>query len=533
LKKKFFALLWLAGLALLAAKYPPGLRWREISRGHFSVIFPGERWQQGEAALAAAENAYAKLAAFWRGQPSGRLRIVLDDSTDEANGFATFFPFHLVGINLNEPSPDSTLAGSRNWLDLVLAHELTHIFTMNAAAEPFRLLRRVFGSQPALYPAMQLPPWVIEGLAVYCESEFTADGRLDHPPYRLMLEAARRDDMFLNWSRIAGMPAAWPGPTAKYLYGAGFMQFLADKYGADSLRQYLERSTSFPVIFSSSRDFKKTFGEPLNKLWEEYRGDPPAPDGPLTRQTLVARGFSNQYPCPLNENELVYFHRDYQGQGKIVVLDLKTGREKVLFKMDAVNGLKVAGNNKKIILSAIDNYHAFSEFSDLYEYDLERGKLRRLSRGERLSQPVSNEGSEEIYCVQHRDNGYFLALFDVGKRTKKILSPGFAGLAQLSLSPDHSLIAAAVKPEAPTAGNPSGKTTKISFSSSPLQKPRDWPRSLWPEPMPRSAAIRAWTGCSNFPWTAMGKRFISLITAAAAWRLPGSAWPAYCFLVRN
>ena len=61
-----------------------------------------------------------------------------------------------------------------------------------------------------------------------------------------MLDAARRDNLFPDWSRIDGLPAAWPGPSAKYLFGAGFMEFLAEKYGADRLRLYLDRVAGPP-----------------------------------------------------------------------------------------------------------------------------------------------------------------------------------------------------------------------------------------------------------------------------------------------
>jgi hypothetical protein len=451
MKKYIFIVIWLAGFVLTAAKYPPDLHWREISRGHFTVIFPTDRWQQAEAALAGTEIAYRKLAAFWRDQPASRIRIVLNDSTDQANGFATFFPFNLVGINLIEPPPDSELAESRSWFDLVLTHELTHLFTMNAAAEPFYMLRRVFGSQPVLYPAVQLPPWVIEGLAVYGESRFTGDGRLDHPPYPLMLAAARRDSLFPGWSEIGGIPAAWPGPSAKYLFGAGFMQFLAGKYGADSLRQYLERSTNRLVLFSSSRDFEKTFREPLGKLWQAYQSNPPAADSPSASGAapvpLVDNGFFNLYPCPLGGNGLAYYRRNYQDRGAVEMLDMKSGQKKTLFKLDAVNGLSFAEKENKIFISAAEYFHAFNDFSDLYEFIINGRKLKRLSRGQRLSQPVKKEYSDEIYCIQRRNGRFFLALFDIRMQTAKTLSQAFTGFSQLSLSPDESLLAASVKPE--------------------------------------------------------------------------------------
>lgn len=451
MKIKIFFIFWLAALALLAAKYPPGLRWREINRGHFSVIFPGNCWQQAESVLSNAENTYVKLAAFWRDQPAGRIRIVLDDSSDESNGFATFFPFHLIGINLHEPAPDSTLSCSHAWLELVLAHELTHIFTLNAAAEPFRILRRVYGSLPLLYPAIQLSPWVIEGLAVWGESQLTGDGRLNHPPYQLMLAAARQDDLFPNWSPICGLPSAWPGPAAKYLFGGGFIEFLAEKYGPESLRKYLKQSTDHLIVFSNSRDFENTFGEPLGTLWDEYRHSLSTPkypqaDSPL-HEPLTQKGFFNQYPCCLDEKRLAVYHRDYRGRGTIDVLDMKSGRMEPLFKMDGVNSLSFAPEVNSIFLSATEYFHNFNQYSDLYQFDMKKRHPKRLSRGQRLSQPVKKVAADEIYCVQRRMGRFFLVLFNTRTRKVKTLSRAFSGIAQLCLSPDQSLIAASVKNE--------------------------------------------------------------------------------------
>lgn len=453
MKRRLFAALWLSCLllspaaagTLQAAKYPPGLRWREISRGGFTVIFPVARSLEAEAALAAAEGLQGRLADFWRAPTLGRTRIVLDDSTDQPNGFATFYPFNLVGLNLAEPTPDSELATSRGWLDLVLAHELTHLFTLNAATDLGRSLRRVFGSLPILYSAAQMPPWAIEGLAVYCESRFSKDGRLDHAPYRLMLDAARSDGLFPDWSRIDGLPAAWPGPSAKYLFGAGFMEFLAEKYGADRLRLYLDRVAARLLLLSSSRDFKKTFGEPLGKLWYGYEKSVPASRIPAP-EPITKEGFSNRYPCALTEDSLAYYHRDFRGRGTVETIDLLGGRNKVLFGMDAVNSLHFAGKEGKLYLSASDLFHAFSDFSDLYEFDLKKGRLKRLSRGGRLSHPVRDENSGWTYCIQRRNNRCRLALFSAKTGEAKSISIAFAGMSQLSLSPDGSRLAAAAKP---------------------------------------------------------------------------------------
>ena len=199
------------------------------------------------------------------------------------------------------------------------------------------------------------------------------------------------------------------------------MEFLAEKYGATASGTTWSGSPA--AWFSRSAaaaTSRRSSAKPLEELWEEYRRprsscrQDPAPE-PLTKN-----GFLKQYPCPLGEDRLVYYRRDYRSRGEVVVLDLKTGQDKPLFKMDAVNGLSVAEDGKKILLSAVDHFHAFSEFSDLYEYDLEKGKLKRLSRGQRLSQPVAKidphvRSMKDVQALKDTldKNGMLLPLWDL------------------------------------------------------------------------------------------------------------------------
>ncbi len=182
MNSKLLALLWLSCFALAVPRRglyePPNTR--PACNGARSAAAGSPSFSPPHALRGSRSGAGRRRMRCTKSWPTsgarrslGRTRIVLDDSTDQANGFATFFPFNLVGVNLAEPPPDSELAASRGWLDLVLAHELTHLFTLNAATDLGRALRRVFGTLPLLYSAAQMPPWVIEGLAVYGESRFS------------------------------------------------------------------------------------------------------------------------------------------------------------------------------------------------------------------------------------------------------------------------------------------------------------------------------------------------------------------------
>lgn len=479
--KKQFVLLALAcasAAALCGAKYPPGIRWREIGRDGITVIFPAGRAAEAAEALDHAVALNGKLARFWGFSLRGRTRIVLGDFSDDANGFATFFPYNLVGADLAEPPPDSEIASSRGWLDLVLAHEMTHLFTMNAGVPPFVLGRRLFGTNPFFFPASQLPPWAIEGLAVEGESRLTGEGRLNRAPYRLMLDAARRDGRFPAWRSLAGVPTAWPGGASKYLFGAGFMEFLAEKHGTAVLRRYVERFSTRFLTLGASRDFRKLLGRPLGDLWDEYREGKGLQRKPKA-EPLAKDGFANRYPCSLAAGAMAYYHRDYRGRGEVRLID-RAGRERVLFKKEAVGSL-AAGPHGGLLLSASELYRSFRDFSDLYEYDLKTDRLKRLSKGKRLSCPAvgpARPGDRlRIYCVERRNNRSRLALFDTKKGEARSISMAFAGMAQVAVSPDGARIAAAAKP----AGGPwgiavfllsGGLESFLSLADSDLSQPR-------------------------------------------------------------
>lgn len=459
----FLALACAAAAVVFGAKHPPDVRWREIGRNGITVIFPAGRGAEAAEALAVAGAMNGKLARFWGFSLRGRTRIVLSDFSDDANGFASFYPYNLVGVDLAEPPPDSEIAASRGWLDLALAHEMTHLFTLNDGAPPFVLGRRLFGTNPAFFPTAQLPPWAIEGLAIEGESRFTGEGRLNRAPYRLMLDAARRDGRFPSWRSLAGVPAAWPGGTSKYLFGAGFMEFLANQSGSAGLRRYVQRFSSRILTLGASRDFRKLFGRPLGELWDEYREG----KGPRRRpeaEPLTKDGFANRYPCSLADGALAYYHRDYRSRGEVRLID-RAGREHVLFKKDAVGSL-AAGPRDRLLLSATELYRSFRDFSDLYEYDLKTGNLKRLSKGKRLSCPApvpARPGEpERIYCVERRNNRSRLALFDPNTGRARSISMGFAGMAQAAVSSDGARIAAAAKP----VGGPWGIAVFLSESGS-------------------------------------------------------------------
>ena len=100
--------------------------------------------------------------------------VVLSDDVDFSNGSATPYPTNRIVIYANPPVSESALRYTNDWGQLVITHELTHIFHLDRTRGIWSLGQHVFGRAAALFPNFYNPSWLTEGLAVYEESESPA-----------------------------------------------------------------------------------------------------------------------------------------------------------------------------------------------------------------------------------------------------------------------------------------------------------------------------------------------------------------------
>ena len=273
---RLLAVLLLAWLPTAQAQWSelsfvdPGLRWRTLETAAFAVHFAERNRDQARTVAGAAERVLPRIIALLRWRPATRIHLVVLDSADFANGLASPLPFNYTMIFLSPPD-EGELLQNREWLELVLTHELFHIVHLDMARGPALGLRRVFGRVPFFFPNALQPRWIAEGLAVHAESDAASSyGRLGNSQFEGMMRAEAGRGL----RSLAEVNAGGRGfPLNRdYLYGGYFFAFLQERYGQKAIAGFIESYSDNVIPFRVHSNPAVATGKTMDVLWAEYQG---------------------------------------------------------------------------------------------------------------------------------------------------------------------------------------------------------------------------------------------------------------------
>jgi hypothetical protein len=273
------AVLLVWGIGAEAQFVDPSLRWRTLDTAHFSVHFAEPYRSQAQVVAEVAESVYPRITGWLKWKPESRTQIVVLDSLDFSNGYASPFPFNFIGIILSPPD-EGGLLQNREWLELVLTHEFTHIVHLDQARGPAGVLRQIFGRYlvlpvpftalfPGGFPNLLEPNWMIEGLAVYSESDWNKQyGRLGQSHFEGMMRAESARGL-RSLAEVNAEGRGFP-LNRDYLYGSYFFLFLAERYGPDVIPKYVETYSGRWFPFRVHSTPRLVTGKAMDELWIEY-----------------------------------------------------------------------------------------------------------------------------------------------------------------------------------------------------------------------------------------------------------------------
>jgi hypothetical protein len=409
-----FALLLLWSAALRAQWQElhwvdPELRWRTLETENFLVHFAEQHRAQARFAAATAERVYPRVTALLEWWPRRKTHLVLLDSADFANGFASPLPFNFTGIFLSPPD-EGELLQNREWLELVLSHEFFHIVHLDKASGPPLALRDILGRLLPFFPNVLQPSWIIEGLAVNNESEAARGyGRLGHSHFEGMMraEVARglRSLREVN-AEGRGFPL-----NRDYLYGSYFFAFLRERYGEDAISRFVENYSWNMLPFKVYSNPVALTGKPMDALWLDYQDwlrarFPSAPASPVQGDVLL-RAFSLSSPVLTPGGARWYVQAD--GYTKPKLMRQAAGEAPRAVRDTERDTRLTAGAADNVLASQLEICRNHNLLYDLHEVD-PRGRRTRITQ-----------------CARHR----FAAPLDDGRIAALSVSAGDAEVVVL------------------------------------------------------------------------------------------------------
>ncbi len=380
----------------LRAQLPPDARWYTFDTPHFRVHFTEGLEPLARRAGERAETARAEIAATLVRPPAGRVDLVISDNVDFANGYATPFPTNRVVIYAHPPVDEPTLAFYDDWLQLVITHELAHVFHLDYVGGVWRPLRSVLGRSPLLFPAALSPGWITEGLATYVESRLTRAGRVRGTMHDMVLRTAILEEGFFSIDRATGTPASWPGESSRYVYGSLFVDHLAERYGPERVGAFVRALGGSLVPYRLNAAARSAFGISFTRAWREWEEELRARYLPLA-DSLRAAGLTQAEELT-TEGRYAYFPR-WSPDGSVLAytaatgraepatrLILPGGRERDLVARTSLGPASWIPGTDSLLLAQLDYVDPYRVFSDLYRVG-PGGETERLTEGARILNP--------------------------------------------------------------------------------------------------------------------------------------------------
>lgn len=402
--------------ATAAAQVRPDASWRQIESQHFRVVYEAGLDSIARHAAARAELEHAKLSATLIRAPAGRIDIIIADNSDLTNGLARPFPSNRIVIWARPPVEELTLANYTDWIDLVIAHELTHVFQHDQAGRAGRALRTAFGRIPwawPVFPTIGIPRWNSEGLATVIESEHTGAGRVYGSYHEMVVRTAILENDFPSIDRVSGETPIWPGGNRAYIYGSLFMAYITQHHGEKAQTELIRKTAGsiLPPPWRMNAIAKKALGRSYSDLYRDWRtelgrtyaalADSLRAAGLTQTERITTAGRIALHPRISADNRLLAY-ADENGRDVTAtrVMDLST-RADERYRRNGAGPLAWLPDNTGFVTAQYDFVGTHEIYSDLWL--VRKGAETRLTRGVRAETPdVSRDGKRIVYVQNVR-----------------------------------------------------------------------------------------------------------------------------------
>lgn len=404
----------------------PDEAWRTLSTEHFRVTFPERLEPIGRRAAAHAERAWDGLSEAFPPAPRGVIDLVVTDHTDVSNGFARVTPSNRITVFARPPVDDLALGYFDAWLELVVTHELAHVFHLDRTGFIGRVGRALFGRVPTswpIFPGTATPRWTTEGLATWYESALTGAGRVRGTYHEMVVRTAAWEDRFEQFDQVSGQSPVWPAGDRAYTYGSQFFEYLLERHGDEKMTAFADAVAGQWIPYRMDAAGRSAFGAALSEEWGRWaalrraQADSTAEAlqrlGPLTR------------PERLTEGARTGLHPQVSPDGARLAYVRADGRSDPQIRLVGPDGSGRLGHVRTnglgtfdwlpdggLVFAQLELDDPYRSYRDLYRAGA-AGGVRRLTRGARLDHPSASPDGTWAVAVQEGDGTNALVRVDL------------------------------------------------------------------------------------------------------------------------
>ncbi len=444
------ALLIFALPGLLAADGFAG--WSRTSTDHFVFVYEKRDQPVVDELVSFAETVYSQVTEFFGSYPK-KIWVVIDGRVDTANGYYAggWVPSHIV-LYVTPPSVPVLGTKEREYLRLLLIHELTHYVHLNYDKGFFAALADVLGPAVRSSDTIFLPDWMKEGVAVHNETMFTQGGRGRDPFFDMEARALILENRFFTLKQAA-YGSDFPPRDRVYLGGYLIVRYLQSHFGPKTFSEIQRRFVRFP-FFGPWAAIEKVTGKSANEIFRDMKRELRAKYAVYTAipsGRLVSPAGVGDYYLPVVTNRGWYGYRSTLGSPPAIVrYDPGTKKETVLLDTSLTDytSLTASLDGSKIVFASFDvtlGPAGTYLTSDLFALDPSTGTTRRITHSKRLWQPALSPDGGTLVAVQRVDA--YTRLVAVDETTGKV-SPLFSrpetNVFNPAISPDGKLLAFAL-----------------------------------------------------------------------------------------
>lgn len=413
----------------------PELKWRSFETEHFVINYhEGTERTAGEVAHI-AEQIYGPITALYNYEFEDKIHLIIRDDDDYANGI-TYYYDHKIMIWAT--SMDFEFRGTHDWLWNVITHEFTHMVSLNAARKTYRQIPAFYfqyigyqkEKRPDVFigypnrlvsyplPMTVIPMWFAEGTAQYQTPDRSYDSWDSHRD--MILRMGVLEENMLGYDEMCTFGKTGQGNEQVYDHGFGLVRYIADTYSPENLSKLCR---AMRPLWRANFDgaLKRVLGKSGEELYKDWKADMRHKYEAVKQQrgevvegrVLADAGYLNIHPTWSPDGKsLVYLSNEGSDYRVLSLYRMSFPDHKVKRIASGVNSPPSwSTDGKKIVYSkrSRPNRHG-SRFNDVYVYDVQKRKEKRLTHDLRAKDPALSPDGERIVFVSNRDGNNNLGI---------------------------------------------------------------------------------------------------------------------------